>query len=238
MARAEVLRDLVARGRQFDAARLHSLADELNLPISDVFVIAGHPVPAHLLPPARDREVMREFAYRVTYCDHALLASLTDFVSNLVSTTPAPAAEMPVDAEVAPPGTSGFPRILSGLLRNRGFGLSELPFAGLSRSTINGMLSGRWYSLRQLKAMAGPLGWTSEDLTAVAGEPLGAYNAGSVLCRHVGKVYVAAIPLTTAQLIQAAVEADRLSGREDRGAWQPWAENLCPDEPSPGTDLQ
>ncbi|MEU5993849.1 hypothetical protein ABZ806_33170 [Spirillospora sp. NPDC047418] len=238
MTRAEVLRDLVARGRQFDAARLHALAEELSLPASDIFVIAGHSVPAHLLPPDRDRKVMREFAYRVTYCDHAQLASLKDFVSSLASTSPAPAAEIPEDAEAAPPGMSGFPRIFNGLLHNRGFGVSELPFAGLSQSTINGMLSGRWYSLQQLKAMAGPLGWNFEDLAAVAGEPLGAFNVGSVLCRHVGRVYVAAIPLTTAQLRLAAVEADRLSGREDRGAWQPWVENLCPDGSSPGTDLQ
>ncbi|MFA1549847.1 hypothetical protein [Actinomadura chokoriensis] len=51
------------------------------------------------------------------------------------------------------------------------------------------------------------------------------------------RVYGAAVPLTTTQLIQAAAEADRLSGREDQGAWCPWVENLCPDEPTPGADL-
>ena len=37
---------------------------------SDLMVIAGHPVPAELRPPERDRQVVREFAYRVTFCDH------------------------------------------------------------------------------------------------------------------------------------------------------------------------
>ncbi|MFI0406191.1 hypothetical protein [Actinomadura sp. 3N508] len=234
MTRAEVLRDLVARGREFDTARLHELADELGLPISDLFVIAGHPVPARLLPPDRDREVMRDFAYRVTFCDHAQLSSLRDFVSCLASTNPARAGELPRDAEAAPIGVDGFPRIFDGLLRNRGFRrVPDLPFTGMSRSTINGMLSGRWYSLPQLKTIAGPLGWEFADLAAVAGEPLGTYGVGPVLCHHVGRVYVAAIPLTTAQLMQAAVEADRRSGREDQGAWRPWVANLCPDGSSP-----
>ncbi|MFC5753643.1 hypothetical protein [Actinomadura rugatobispora] len=228
MTRAELLRALVATGRRYEPARLHELAAELDLPVSDLFVIAGRPVPAHLLPPDRDREVMREFAYRVTYCDHARLASLEDFVTGLAS-----AAETPDEMEAAS-DMDGLPRILDGLLRNRGFGAGELPFTGLARSTINGMLSGRWHNLRQLHAMAGPLGWELEDLAPVAGEPLGPFKPCSVLCRHVGRVYVAAIPLTTEQLIQAAIEVDRLSGREDQGAWRPWVENQCPDVPSPG----
>ncbi|GAA2417331.1 hypothetical protein GCM10010191_29880 [Actinomadura vinacea] len=117
----------------------------------------------------------------------------------------------------------GFAGILDGLMRNRGFGMREMPFAGLSRGTIHGMPKGRYQTLQQLNAMAGPLGWRFEDLAAVAGEPLGTFNDCSALCRHVGKVYVAAIPLTSEQLVQAVVEADRLSGRIDEGSWQPVA---------------
>jgi len=79
--------------------------------------------------------------------------------------------------------------------------------------------------------MAGPLGWTFEDLLAVAGKPLGDWGVAGTLCRHVGKVYVAAIPLTSEQLFQAAIEADRLSSREHHGAWKPF--NSQPD-PCPG----
>jgi hypothetical protein len=61
--------------------------------------------------------------------------------------------------------------------------------------------------------------------------PLGLYNDCSTVCHHVGRAYMAAIPLTTSQVVQAAEEADRLSGRPDHGAWQPWnAEtDACPD---------
>jgi hypothetical protein len=246
MTRAEVLRDLVARRRRFDATRLHALADELDLPLSDIFVVAGHPVPAHLLPPDRDRRILREFAYRVTRCDHARLATLEGFVSRLVSTGPAPPTEPREEVEPPPPSTDEFGKIFAGLLRNRGFGLTELPFTGLSRTTIRGMMDGTWYSPHQLKAMSGPLGWRYEDLVAVAGEPLGDWKVGSVLCHHVGRVYAAAIPLTTEQLIEAAIEADRLSEQEDPGygitgevrgmVWQPWVKNLCPVELTPETD--
>jgi hypothetical protein len=112
-----------------------------------------------------------------------------------------------------------------------------MPFTGLSKSTINGMLKEGRRNLQQLKAMAGPLGWRFEDLAAVAGEPLGTFNDCSVLCRHAGRVYVAAIPLTADQLKRAAVEADRLSGRIDHGAWQPvvMEADPCPDEMMPKT---
>jgi hypothetical protein len=237
MTRAEVLRDLTATGREHDPARLRRLAAELGLPASDMFVVAGRPVPAHLLPPARDHQIMREFAYRVTFCDHAQLASLEAFVSALSSPGPTPTSDVPHDVTAAPPGTDGFASVLAGLMRNRGFGLHEMPFTGLAKSTINGMLKGRWHNLTQLKAMAGPLGWRVEDLAAVAGEPLGAFNDCSILCRHTGRVYIAAIPLTTDQLKRAAVEADRLSGRTAHGAWQPvvMEADPCPDETVPKT---
>lgn len=163
MTRAEALRDLVARGRQFDAARLHTLADELGLPLSDILVIAGHPVPAHLLPPARDREILEEFAYRVTFCDHARLEALENYVSCLALSNPASAPEGPEDAEATASGMDRFARIFSGFLRNRGFGVRELPFAGLSRVTVKGMMGSGWPKLQQLNAMAGPLGWSVED---------------------------------------------------------------------------
>ena len=64
--------------------------------------------------------------------------------------------------------------VLDGLMVNRGFGLKELPFMGLSRSTICGALIAderdehRW---PRLDKMAGTLGWRFEDLLAVADEP-------------------------------------------------------------------
>lgn len=38
-------------------------------------MIAGHSVPAELLPPERDAAVLREFAYRAGYCDHAQMTA-------------------------------------------------------------------------------------------------------------------------------------------------------------------
>lgn len=227
-----MLRALVAKGREYDSARLHELGTALGLPASDLFVVAGRSVPAHLLPPARDSEIVRDFTYRVTFCDHAQLAFLEGFVSVLASAGSASATDMAHDLEAAPPAMEGFSAVLDGLMRNRGLGIREMPFTGLSVSTINGMLSGRWHSLQQLKAMAGPLGWRFEDLAAVAGEPLGTFDDCSALCRHAGRVYVAAIPLSTVQLMQAAAEADRLSGRNNQGAWRPVATppDPCPDE--------
>ncbi|MEV7783261.1 hypothetical protein [Kitasatospora sp. NPDC088351] len=48
------------------------------------------------------------------------------------------------------------------------------------------------------------------------------------------RVFTAAVPLTTAQLIETAEEADRLSVREDHGVWQPVSQGFaeeCPDFP-------
>ncbi len=66
----------------------------------------------------------------------------------------------------------------------------------------------------------------------MAGEPRGDGGVAGTLCRHVGQVYVAAIPLTSEQLLQAAIEADRLSSREHHGAWKPFnfQPDPCPDD--------
>ena len=235
VVRAEVLRDLVVNGRGYGHERLHELAGELGLLVADIFVIAGQPVPARLLPPVRDPEVFNEFGYRVTFCSHAQLAALESFVLSLPQASGEPASAAPDGAIAAPPGADRFPGIFGGLMSNRGLEIRNMPFTGLSMSTIYGMVRGRWYSVDQLKAMAGPLGWTFEDLIAVAGQPLGNWGARGILCRHVGRVYAAAIPLTSGQLIQAAVEADRLSGRESHGAWRPWnsKRDPCPDDALP-----
>lgn len=232
VTRAEVLRDLVINGHSYSPDRLNGLAAQLDLPVADMFVIAGHSVPAHLRPPARDLEILREFGYRVMFCDHPQLASLESFTLSLVSASSPSVPEPPHDAKTVPPGIDRFSNILDGLMRNRGFGIAQMPFTGLSRSTIRGMLSGSWHNLQQLKAMAGPLGWRFEDLAAVADEPLGPFGDCSMLCRHVGRVFITAAPLTTAQLFQAALEADRLSGRKDHGAWKPGPDHLdpCPDD--------
>ncbi|WP_328787201.1 MULTISPECIES: hypothetical protein [unclassified Streptomyces] len=53
-------------------------------------------------------------------------------------------------------------------------------------------------------------------------------------CHHLGRVYAAAVPLTTAQLIASVEEADRLNVREAHGAWQPVSQGFaeeCPDSP-------
>jgi hypothetical protein len=96
------------------------------------------------------------------------------------------------------------------------------------------MQRGRWHSLSQLHAVAGPLGWRVEDLAALAGEDLQPLDYGPMLCHHVGAVFVAAVRRTTEQLVLAAREADRLSDREDHGAWQPFSEGIddCPDWPT------
>jgi hypothetical protein len=116
-------------------------------------------------------------------------------------------------------------------MRNRGLETDRFPFAGLSQSTIRGMLHGRCHTHGQLFAMAGPLGWAVEDLSVVAGETPENHGRDPILCRHVGLVYLAAVPLGTEQLIQAAREADRLSARVDRGVWKPvnYFRDPCPD---------
>lgn len=127
--------------------------------------------------------------------------------------------------------------MLGALVRNRGFGISELPFMGLSLSTLYGMVE-RWnpspHNRQQLCAVAGPLGWTLPDLFAVADEPYSEGLRPMVHCRHLGRVFAATVPLTTAQLIETAEEADRLSVREDHGVWQPVSQGCaeeCPDFP-------
>ncbi|WP_158230469.1 hypothetical protein [Pseudofrankia asymbiotica] len=66
----------------------------------------------------------------------------------------------------------------------------------------------------------------------VAGETPENHDYDPTLCRHVGLVYMAAVPLGTDQLIEAALEADRSSARIDRGAWQPvnYFRDPCPDK--------
>jgi hypothetical protein len=230
MTRTDVLRDLLDRGRDYDMQRLEQLAAALGLPVADLLVVAGHPVPGYLLPPDRDRDVVRAFAYRVTFCNHPQLAALREFLRALpdVGATPEPRPARDLDDR------DPFPAILQGLMDNRGFGVREFPFVGLSRSTVVGMLRGRWHRQSQLHAVAGPLGWRVEDVAALAGEELQPFDYGPMLCRHVGAVFVAAVPRTTGQLVHAAREADRLSAREDHGAWQPFSEGIedCPDWPS------
>ena len=227
MTRTEVLRDLLDNGRDLSTARLTQLAAELGLPLADVLLVGGHPVPGRLLPPDRDREVMREFAYRVTYCHHAQLASLREFLLAL--------PDVDAASETRPArnraDTDPFPAVLQGLMANRGFGRKEFPFVGLSMSTIRGMLAGTWHKLSQLQAMAGPLAWRTADLAALAGEPLRPLAHGPLFCRHVGAVFLAAVPRTTEQLVHATHEADRLNRRVDRGGCQLMSTGIdgCPD---------
>jgi hypothetical protein len=227
MTRAEVLCDLMGNGRHYETSRLAQLAAELRLPVADVLVVAGHPVPGDLLPPDRDKEIMREFVYRVTFCKHPQLAVLRDFLSALPNERTAP-EPWPARDPAAP---DPFPGILNGLMHNRGFGVREFPFVVLSQSTIRGMLGGAWHHLAQLHKVAGPLGWRTEDLATLAGEPLQPLNFSPLFCRHLGEVFVAATPCTTEQLVLAAREADRLSQRKNHGAWHPASEGIddCPD---------
>lgn len=237
MERADLLRDLAARGADTDPARCAGLAARLGMLVSDLLVVAGHPVPADLVPPERDARVMKEFAYRASLCDHAQMSALADFIRLPPGAAPLlalpPAAPRPVYWR---PEASYLATVLDGLIRNRGFGPRELPFMGLSMSTIFGLLSGRaaahehrWF---QLSAMAGPLSWRFEDLLAVAGEPFAERKRYVVHCHHLGQVFVAAIGLTTGQLAEAARQADRLSGRVSQGAWRPVSQGFareCPD---------
>lgn len=234
MERAIVLSSLAASGTDTAAQRLTELAAELDIPAADLLVVAGHPVPAELLPPERDARVMRQFAYRVSYCDHSQLAALEAFVRSL----PRVAAPEPFVQSAWPgrrPAETRFAAVLGALIRNRGFGIRELPFMGLSLSTLYGMV---WrcdpspHRRQQLSAVAGPLGWTLPDLFAVADEPYSADFRPTLHCRHLGRLFAAAVPLTTVQLIETAEEADRLSVREDHGVWQPVSQGFaeeCPD---------
>ncbi|MER7913364.1 hypothetical protein [Streptomyces sp. NPDC096068] len=234
MKRATLLTELAASGTGTSLSRLAGLAVELDVPEADLLVLAGRPVPAELLPPERDPETVRRFTHRVAHCDHAQLAALEGFVRALPRVA-APGVRVGPPSPYHRPAETGFAAVLDGLIRNRGFGVRELPFMGLSRSTLYGMVSRREPSPHrryQLRAVAGPLGWTLPDLFAVAGEPYGEEIRPVLLCRHVGRVFTAAVPLSTAQLAEAAEEADRLSGREDHGVWQPVSQGFaeeCPD---------
>lgn len=199
-------------------------------------MVAGHPVPAELRPPERDAEVLKRFARRISHCDHARLAALEAFVRSLPRIAASgPAGEPPWLGRR--PAETRFAAVLGELIRNRGFGIPELPFMGLSFSTLYGMVW-RWgpspHNVQQLCAVAGPLGWTLPDLFAVADEPYSEELRPMVHCHHLGRLFAAAVPLTTAQLIETAKEADRLSVHDVRGAWQPVSQGFveeCPDFP-------
>lgn len=231
---AIILSSLAASGTDTAPQRLTELATELHIPAADLLVVAGHPVPTELLPPERDAGVMKQFAYRVSHCNHSQLAALEAFVRSL----PRAAAPEPFVQPGWPgrrPAETRLAAVFVALIRNRGFGMRELPFMGLSFSTLLGM-AWRWdpspHRRQQLCAVAGPLGWTLPDLFAVADEPYSPELRPMLHCRHLGRVFAAAVPLTTAQLIRSAKEADRLSVREDRGAWQPVSQGFageCPD---------
>jgi hypothetical protein len=180
---------------------------------------------------------MKEFAYRASYCNHAHMATLMDFIENLTVTPDQPTSPpVPTRNVYAHPYVGHFASVLDGFLRNRGFGPKELPFTGLSMSTILGSMltharrdEHRWF---QLSHIAGPLGWQFEDLITVADEPPSQRPRHALHCHHLGQVFIKAIPLTTEQLIEAAKQADRLSHRPDQGAWRPVAPgsaNECPD---------
>ncbi|WP_055585284.1 hypothetical protein [Peterkaempfera griseoplana] len=234
MERATILGRLASGAGETALPRLTALAAELDLPLADLLVVARHPVPADLLPPERDLAVMKQFAHRVSHCDHLQLAALEDFARSLPRVAAPGPFVQPVSRHHPPAGT-GFAAVLNGLLRNRGSGIRELPFMGLSLSTLYGMAM-RWepgpHRRQQLCAMAGPLGWTLPDMFAIAAEPYAEELRPMLLCRHVGRVFTAAAPLTTAQLMRTAEQADRLSGRRDRDAWQPVSQGFaeeCPD---------
>ncbi|MFE2878249.1 hypothetical protein ACFXG6_17875 [Streptomyces roseus] len=133
------------------------------------------------------------------------------------------------------PAESRLGAVLNGLIRNRGFGVGELPFVALSRSTLHHMVAD-WgpspHRRHQLCAMSGVLGWRLPDLFAVFGEPYAPEFRPPVLCRHVGRVFEAAVPLSEAQVAQCAREAERLSARVSPDAWQPVSQGFveqCPD---------
>ncbi|KAB1988166.1 hypothetical protein [Streptomyces triticiradicis] len=236
MERAIILSSLAGNGTGTAPRRVVELADELGMPAADLLAVAGHPVPVELLPPERDARVLRQFAYRVSHCGHSQLAALEAFVRSL----PRVAAPEPFVRPARPyprPAETRFAAVLGGLIRNRGFGIRELPFMGLSLSTLYGMVW-RWepgpHRCQQLCAVAGPLGWTLPDLFAVADEPYSEELRPVLHCHHLGRVLTAAVPLSTSQLIETAEEADRLSVRQDHGVWRPVSQGFaeeCPDFP-------
>lgn len=230
--RAIILSSLAASGSDTAPQRLTELAAEFGVLAADLLVVAGHPVPTELLSSERDARVMRQFAYRVSYCDHSQLAALEAIVRSL----PRVAAPEPFVQPMLRgrrPAESRFAAVLAALIRNRGFGIRELPFMGLSLSTLHGMVW-RWdpspHRRQQLSAVAGALGCTLPDLFAVADEPYS--EELRPMLHHLGRVFEAAVPLTTAQLIEVSEEAGRLSFRVDHGVRQPVSQGFaeeCPD---------
>lgn len=236
MERTDILGTLVASGTGTTPEALAELAVEFDIPLADLLVIAGHPVPAELLPPKRDAALMKRFAHHVSHCDHARLASLEGFVRSLPHLeAPGPYVQ-PVSAFFMP-AEGGLGSVFNGLIRNRGFSIKELPYLPLSLSTLRGMVRD-WppspHRRHQLCAVAGPLGWWLPDLFAVVGEPYSADFRPPVLCRHAGGVFRAAVSLTEAQLAECVQQMERLGAREDRAAWQPVSQGFveeCPDFP-------
>ncbi|MEV6581886.1 hypothetical protein AB0M92_27400 [Streptomyces sp. NPDC051582] len=234
MERTDILGKLVTNGTVTTPEALTELASEFDIPAADLLVIAGHPVPADLLPPERNGGLAKEFAHRVSHCDHAQLAELERFVRS----RPRLKASRPFVQPTSPyvtPAESGLGAVLNGLIRNRGFGVRELPFVALSRSTLHRMVED-WgpspHRRHQVCAMAGVLGWRLSDLFAVFGEPYSPDFRPTVLCRHAGRVFEAAVPLSEAQVAECAREAERLSARVSRGAWRPVSQGFveeCPD---------
>ncbi|MGW3400742.1 hypothetical protein, partial [Streptomyces zhihengii] len=57
MERADILGGIAASGTDTTARRVTERAAELDIPVADLLAVAGHPVPADLLPPERDAEI-------------------------------------------------------------------------------------------------------------------------------------------------------------------------------------
>lgn len=237
MQRADLIRDLVVRGTETSADRCRDLAAELGLLVSDVLTIAGHPVPPELLPPDRDARVFKAVALKFCICDHETMPALLDFIRDLPVPALDPTPRADADRKVfTRPDAGHFARILDGFLRNRGFTHANLPFMGLARSTIVGaMLSEdhrsehRWFQLSQ---MAGPLGWRFEDFIVVADEPRVGRLRYAMHCHHAGELCVAAVPLSTEQLVEVGKHADRLNARRDPGILRQYHDGFakqCPD---------
>ncbi|MFF4341908.1 hypothetical protein ACFY00_18480 [Kitasatospora sp. NPDC001540] len=242
--RLAALRALATEGSALPPGRLAALAAELDLPLADLYVVAGREVPDELLPPEREDRVLRGFAERVSHCDHGQLAAIEAYVRALppVPDAPRPTAPPPFFAGPGgarraepPPAERGFAVTLLGMFRNRGFSLGSLPFMGLSRSTVTGLVRS-WvpnqHRRYQLLGLTGPLGWPLPELFALAGEPWSPAFRPHSPCRHTGRVYAAAAHLTTAQLAVAAEEVARLKPDLPCGVWQPVSEGHvaeCPD---------
>ncbi|KMO95015.1 hypothetical protein ACS04_25985 [Streptomyces roseus] len=83
---------------------------------------------------------------------------------------------------------------------------------------------------------ASPLARTCANTVArersYLGEPYSPGFRPPVLCRHVGRVFQAAVPLAASQVVECAREAERLSACVSPDAWQPVAQGFareCPD---------